>query len=281
MIGLCLGLTCLAAGPQPARKALDRSERLAVVPVLIGASAENEVGAVFRSIARASAFRPIQPMSVDDYFFQDGEDLSARAEACGGDTECLAVALAAFRADLGLVVVVNRDVSPALLGLVLVQTEGRLLLGERSETLGEAPIPEQIERAARAVFDDAGLLESGRLEVRLRPAHAHLEVPEQARVDSSGTLRFILPPGRYMLRASAPEHESKEREVDIRRAEAVQVDLHLEPRSRAFWESPWFWVGVAPAAAAGAVTAAALASSGEADCLCVTTRGDDTCIGCP
>lgn len=255
-------------------------DRLAVLPVLIGATSL-EVSIVFRGVDRASEDRPVRVMSVDDYFFQDGQELSRRALACGEDTECLARALAVFRADLGLVVIANTDVRPPLLALVLVDTERQKVLADRFATLDGTSFDDQLEAEVGALFEQSGLTRSGRLEILVEPADASISVAAHRRPDLDAAHRYTLAPGRYPVRARAPDHDPIERMVEIRPGEVTRLELRLKPRTT-LWKSPWLWGGVITAVlVAGTVTTLVLTQDGPANCLCVIGANDESCLRCP
>lgn len=239
------------------------------------------VSKVFRGVDIASGFRPVRVMSVDDYFFQDGRELSQRALACGEDTGCLADALAVFRADLGLVVIANTDVTPPLLGLILIDTAERAVLADSYATLHVGAIEPQVAASVDAIFDSAGLLKAGRLEVLAEPAEAIVQVDEQSSPDLDGAHRFTLSPGRYLVKATAPEHQPDEREVQILPGETIRLEIRLDPQ-QPLWKSPWLWGSVAAVViAAGTITIFAVANESSNDCLCVTAAGDPNCLTCP
>jgi hypothetical protein len=262
------------ARPTPAEPA-----RLAILPVLRGARADLTIGAAFEGLERASAFRPLRPTSIDDYFFQDGKELSARALACGGDTDCLSAELAVFRADLGLVLIGNAEVQPPLLGLVLIDSARERVLAERYETLTGAPFAEQVRAQVDALFDDAGLLRSGQLELIVEPSGARVEVAGGLEPDPNAAHRYTLAPGEHPVRISAPGHEPVERTVTVRPGEVTRVDLRLEPEG-SFWSSPWVWAGLATVVVGTGATVGILAAGGDRDCLCLEGPGERECIVC-
>lgn len=274
--GLGLDFATFAAQTAPTRE----TARIAVLPVLIGDQDRLPVSAVFAGVERAAGARPLRPMSVDDYFFQDGRELSARALGCGEDTACLADTFAVFRAAYGLVVIANAELSPPLLSLVLVDTEKRTVLGEQFDALGDGPLEAQVDAAAGRLFDAAGLLRAGFLELLVEPGDATVKVADGRAPDLGSSHRYTLAPGRIKVRAEADGHGSAEREVDILPGEVTRIELNLERESSIF-ESPFFWGGVAALVAAGGVAGVLLVEQSQSGgCLCVVAGPDEECVTC-
>lgn len=268
------GLSSEAAPPAP--------KRLAVLPVLVGDPERLTVSSAFLGTLRAAELRPVRVMSVDDYFFQDGRELSQRARACGEDTGCLADALAVFQADLGLVLIAHAEVVPPLLGLVLVDTARRAVLADRYEVLEAGSFPDAVARAAAHVLEEAGISQYGRLEVVVDPSDAVVEVAEGTRPEPGSGHLFTLAPGRYPVRVLAPGHTEATREVEVLPGAVTRLDLRLEPAPDPL-RSPWLWGSLAFAAlAAGVVTALVLVEGQSPEaCLCIRGRGDEACLRCP
>lgn len=267
--------TRLAPGATTSAPGTRAQLRLAVLPVLLDPEERLGVSKVFEAVERAAAFRPVRPMSIDDYFFQDGKELSNRALECGEDTKCLSESLAVFRADLGLVVIANLEVSPPLLSLILIDTASAEVVSEAYESLEPTrSLVDQVQANAAAVLQSARLEQAGFLEVLAEPAGARVEVGEGLPHDLGQAHRFTLPPGRYPLRVRASDHEEQERQIEVRPGETTRVEVRLEAESSA-WSSPWLWGGLATVVVAGAVTAAVVASQSPADCICIIGAGDD------
>ena len=256
--------------------------RLAVLPVLVEGRRRFSATDVYDAVERSTDLRPLDVAPIDEYFFQDGRELSARALRCGGDTQCLARAMAAFRADLGLVVLVNEEVEPPLLGLVLLETDTRTVRAERYDTLTKAPLRAQIVEASDRLFRAAGIVRRGRLQVHADPADALVIVAGDRRPDLGTEARFTLPPGTYPVRVSAPNHKSKEEQVEIRSGVLTELELKLEQNSESLWSSPVLWLGIGAAAAvvAGSVAGIVLASQSNSDCLCINSDEGMVCLSC-
>ncbi len=274
----CVALS-LALGTLPCFAA-EAPKRLAVLPVLEGDAPGLSVGEVFRGVDRGASARPVRPMSVDAYFFQDGRELSNRALSCGGDTQCLADALAVFRADLGLVVIANAALDPPLLSLVLLESATREVVGDRHGTwTADAPFAEQLSGLLAGLLDDAGLRQLGFLEVLVEPASAVVRVGDGWPADEGAAHRYTLPPGPYPVRADASNHQRAERAVEVRPGELTRVELRLES-SGSLTSSPWFWGGVVAVVAAGAAATIVALGQPPSGCLCVTSAGEGPCVVC-
>lgn len=252
--------------------------RLAVLPVLGEVVAVSDV---FAATEQAAELRAVRVMSVNEYFSADGGELSARAARCGGDTRCLADALAAFRADLGLVVIADASVAPPLLALLLVNSGGEVV-AERYGTLEGSRFLRQLTAETTSLFDVAGLERRGRLDVAVTPADATVRVSGQS--PELGSQRYLLKPGTYAVQVDAEGHQSRRRRVDIAAGDLTRLDIRLQPQSSLF-SSPWLWAGVAVVAVGAATAGVALAvdgsnQSGSSACLCVDGPSGVTCLSC-
>lgn len=258
-------------------------ERLAVLPVLLGEPAPTGVRAVFDAVEAAARLRAgLRVMSVDDYYFHEGRALARRALACGSDTRCMAGQLAPFDARLGLVVLVNGELSPPLVSVFLLDGEDGDVAAQWAGQVdgGEAAVTERLTSETARMLEDRGFLRSGRLKVRVAPDRATLMVGEDTAPDLGTSDTFTLLPGRYELRAVADGFEPGKLGVEVKAGEQTQVDLQLEPESSVL-ASPWLWIGVGAVAVGAAATATALALGGSSDpCICVVTKDMSDCGGC-
>ncbi|MEL6184987.1 MAG: hypothetical protein AAFU79_10215, partial [Myxococcota bacterium] len=210
---------------------------MAVLPVLEGGGRAAEV---FAAADRAGVLRPVRVMSADSHLFEDGEELSAQAARCGDDPRCLADALAAFRADLGLVVITS-PVDPPLLGVLLVDTARREVISDRYEDLRAQDLEDQVARLAGVLLDAAGLERFAELEVVLQPPTAGLTLDGVPA--GTGSRSLLLTPGQYRLEARANGHQKRVEHIELRGGERSHLEMALEP-DRPLWASPWVWIGV-------------------------------------
>lgn len=250
--------------------------RVAILPVV----GRSSVAEVFSATEQASQLRAVNMMSLDEYFSADGTDLSARAARCGGDARCLAEALVVFRADLGLVVIVDDQVEPPLLGVLLIESSGRRVVAERYDSFAGPQLARAIARQAGEVLDAADLPQLGRLEVAVTPPDAFVDIPN-AKLNLGPKL-YLLNPGRYQVRVEAEGHQNTTRPVDIESGDIIQLDVRLKPKP-SLWQSPWLWVGVAALAVgvAGAATATVLSEDGSnSACLCTQNETGMICLSC-
>jgi hypothetical protein len=256
---------------------------VAVLPLLLGASEEVSTTLVFRAVERAAELRPeVRAMSLDDFFFHDGKELAERALACGEDTACIAEQLKPFRAELGLVVIINRELSPAMLSALLLDAGSGVVVADAFAQLDARPdeIAAAVSREVGGLFERLGLRQSGRLEVRVAPPGARLEVQDargEKRAPERGHLElFTLPPGDYVVTASLEGHRDASLRARIASGAATRLDLTLE-EAPGLMRSPWFWLGAAAVAIGAGVALGAAVASGEASSFCVGTRGEYTC----
>ena len=282
---LLLLAAALLAPAQLARAEGEGSEplRVAVLPILIAGGEVATVPRVFEAIHGATALRPkLSVMSLDDYYFYDGADLATRTLACGQDPACMAEQLARFRTELGLVVIVNLELSPALVSLLLVDASTQRVVAER---YGEIqPRAEELSRwvaeETRQIFDRLGHTQVGRVVVQVEPPAAKLRLDGERAPDRGTFDVFTVPPGAYRLEGSHPDYHEASTQVEVRRGEITSAQLALEPRT-SILDSPWFWGGAA-AVVVGAVAASVVVlGSRDVRCICFTLPGDSSCNLCP
>ncbi len=258
----------------------DEPRRLAVLPVLLGPKDTLSEAEVFAAVTDAARLRPVRVMTLDDYFFNDGQELADRALACGQDTRCIARQLTPFRSELGVVVIVNRELDPPLLGLILVDTAEGDAVGEQHQ---EVARPDLLMEALRtrfsALLDAAQMPRAGELFVKTEPPGAQIMVAGGIQPERGSPNLWTLPPGRYAVKAEATGYSSAGQEVLIQAGQRNTVELRLDPE-KSILSSPWLWVGVG-LVAAGAVAATAVAvGQKEPTCYCVVLPGENAC-NCP
>lgn len=258
-------------------------ERLAVLPVLLSADAVTSARAVFDDVDRASQLRPgLRVMSIDDYYFHEGQALAKRALACGSDMTCTAKQLEPFAARLGLVVVVNGELDPPLVSLVLLDSARGAVAAQWAGQVGggRSGVQTEIVRRTAEMLEGQGFVQHGRLKVRVRPDEATVQVDAEIGPDLGTPDTFTLAPGPHDIVATAAGHTTSRATATVLAGQETEVTLELEPSS-SVWSSPWLWVGLG-AVVAGAAAATAVVVSGQSPtCLCVQTRDMMDCSGCP
>ena len=268
------GLLCGAPAP----------ERLAVLPVLLDADAVADVDEVFDAVRTAAHLRTgLRPMTVGEYYFHGGQELAKRSLACGPDPACIARELRPMDARLGLLVLVNGELEPPLVSLILLDAQQGEVVGEWAGRVagGRGAVRATVVSRSSALLDAQGFLQSGRLRVRAQPAQAALMVDDAVPPDLGTADTFTLPPGPHRLVATAAGHAPRALEVQVRPAEVTDVDLALTPEASVL-SSPWLWVGAGVLAAGVAASVAVVATRGQdaPPCACVLTRDQMSC-GCP
>lgn len=264
--------------------ASDGPERVAVLPVLLGPHEKAQVRPIFDAVERGAAMRTgLRMMSIDDFYFHGGQELASRALACGSDAGCMANELAPFGARFGLVVVVNAELSPPLVSLMLLDGSQKAMAAQwAGQVKGGPPAVQQaISEQTAAFMKGQGFLQSGLLQVQVKPDNATVLVEGQSGPDLGTALSFTLLPGTYTVRGEAEGHSPASTQATILPGALTEASLSLEPES-SIWSSPWLWVGVGAVVLSAAATGAVLAASGSGStCICVQTRDQPDCSMCP
>lgn len=274
---MLLLLLALAAAPS-----VPGPESLAVLPVLLGPS-KREVGPVFDSIGRASRLRRgLRVMSIDDYYFHGGQDLARRALGCSADTECMAKQLAPFGARLAMVVVINEELTPPLVSLILLDGHGGAVAAEWAGQVrgGPAAVYDKITAKSADFLERLGFKQSGRIKVRVSPDQVALRI-DQKGPDLGSSDTFTLLPGRYTVHGVAQNYLSARVQVDVIAGQETSARLDLNPDT-SVWNSPWAWIG-AGAVVLGTVvaTTALITKSSNPACICTLTVDGMDCTTCP
>lgn len=229
-----------------------RAHRLAVVPVILSASGSKPtLSSIYDAASEAARFRPELAVMSDEEAFVSaaGEE---RALDCGIDTECVAQRLGALGASLGLSIVVNLDLDPALIGIKLVDCkEGRVVaesLGELAH--GSDPFGAVRDRVS-ALLDRAGFEAVARVLVRVSPEGAVVRLEPGGIHDPLIPGTFWVPQGKHRVIASREGYETVALDVAIARAEDVVLKLDLE-ETPGLLDSFWFWAAIGGAVAGGA-----------------------------
>lgn len=258
--------------------------RLAVLPdVMTRAGTSTSASDVFRVVERAArAYPDLEVVPYDEVLSDGADSLTTRARACASDLGCLSDALGRGGVALGLRVIANVAIEPALVSLSLVPSDGRPALERLAEVEGTEHLDAVVEREVFALLDRAGLVRGGRVSVRVSPPDALVEVRGR---EGATPGDFVVPAGRWTITAHHAEHTSKSVEVDVAPGGEVSVELVLEPRAEVS-SSPWLWAAIGVAAAAAATSVVLIAADPfddggpRASCLCITTSSG-ACPPCP
>ncbi|MCK6549448.1 hypothetical protein L6R52_26650 [Myxococcota bacterium] len=271
-----LGVATPAAAADPAR--------LAVLPDVIGGEQRpTSASELFRVVEAAIAQHPGVDVAPYDELLAGGSDaLSTRARACASDLECLARALDRDGFTLGLRVIANVALDPALVSLSLVPADGRAAVERLTEVTDRATLEEALTREVHALLDQAGLPRGGRVSVSVQPPGALVDVRGQREGAAPGV--FVVPSGRITITAHHEDHEPKSVDVDVAPGAELGVELVLDRRA-GLTSSPWFWAVVGAVTAAAATSAILVATDPFDDaprtgCVCVTTASG-VCPPCP
>ncbi len=266
LVILALGVSAPEAEPPSYR---DRVAVLAIVSPPEAASKSD----IHRAVSRATRLRPtIELLSAEEMFVANRDGLDERVKDCGPDVGCMASRMRRFRARLGLIVVLDRTLSPGVLSLQLVDTDLAQLVGDSLDELGRSTSAlELISERAGALLEQAGYVESGRLVVAVDPPAAQIVVQGGPNPDLGSANVFTLRPGRYVVTAHHPGYDSAESTVELTSGTHRQVELTLVEQT-SVWESPWLWVGIG-VAVAGGITAATIAATQPAPRVCFSFEG--------
>lgn len=254
-------------------------DRVAVLPV-ISPSRAASASEVHRAVGHAVRRRMhLDLLSAEEIFVADQEGLTARVKDCGPDVPCIARRLRALRARWGLVIVLDRTLSPAVLGLQLIDTNNSELIGRTVDELGDDESAlKRIENRSRELLTRAGYAERGRIVVQVEPAEATVKLSGDASTPARPhhpvgrpEPTWTLPAGQYQITASHPDFVPQSQTVDVHNGREARLIIMLE-EEKTIWSSPWLWVAVG-VVVAGAVTATALATSPADSRICVSYEG--------
>ena len=271
-----LALLCVLA---PAHAGAARvSDSLAVLPIVVeGSGGAASTSQIYDAVAQATRDRlGLRLISAEEMFVAQRGGLTARVQDCGPDVGCIAGKLRMFDARLGLVVVLNFAVEPAVYSLQLVDTDAGRAVGERLGELrgGEPPAERLTEETAR-LLDAAGIVKSGRVVVDVDPARATVRIEGGAPPDTGTPNVFTLAPGRYTVAAELEDHDPARAEVDVRPGAVETVRLELDAH-HTWLRSPWLWAAVGAVAVAATTVAIVAAQPGDPT-VCVTVDGRSSC----
>ena len=250
------------------------SSALAVLPIIIeGDAGKVTLSTVLSDVSAATELRVgLRLISAEEMFVASSGGLARRVRDCGSDTVCIANKLRRFDARLGLVVVVNLALDPALVSLQLLDTDARTMVGQ---SVGELEASQTLSSAIRAraseVFEAAGYSRAGRLIVDVTPGAAKVKVSGESKPDKGKGNVFTIKPGRYEVEAELSGYISAKTAAVVTGGDETRVAMVLE-KSDNLVEKWWFWTAIG-AVVAGGATAAIVATQPTTRCVCTTIDG--------
>lgn len=255
--------------------ALAPAVRVAIVPAVTGEGALAP-RVVHDAVARALAARHAVELLPYDALLVGGPDSTSRGVvACGTDARCIAFHLQSAQVDLALRVGLSFDVRPPIAALLLVDAKQRKIAQQAIvEVDGRVPLADLLENAAASLLDAAGIERGGHVELAVTPSTAKVVVERNGTVVAEGSGPFVLPPGRYDLRARHEGYVEGRQGLELSVGDRERVVLELAAE-RSLTESPWLWVGVAAAVVASAVIVVVATDPFATDptCYCVAEPG--------
>jgi hypothetical protein len=248
----------------------DEPTTVAVIPIVVGPKRELGLSAIGREIGAAAAWRPkVQVIDAEELFVRDPSWSSARLDSCGSDIACVSEALRPFGLSLVILLVVNTEITPAVVALRALDPKRRTI---RAEEIGSPlSVKDALRAQAARLFDALGFAESGRLVVRCDSETAEIAI-DPTPLDRGTGRRYWVTPGRYRVTARARDRRASA-EVTIAAREEREASIVLAEDASVL-ESPWLWIGVGAGAAAIVATSIVL----------FVGRGRDLCLGktpCP
>lgn len=217
---------------------------------------------VFERVAEVLRYAPgVEVVSRAEMFGDSKTDLGRKLDACGTDVGCSGALLRGAGIAIGLEVVINLSLQPALVSTHLVDARSGSLLGfEFSEvSLGEAApgsaaesaIGAAIQRQVAALLERSGRVVAGRIVVQTEPPEAQVTVDGDPPGATGPPAVFVLAPGAYEVRVCHPGYVDAEMNAQVASATDTQLDLQLEAVS--IWRSPWIWIAAGVIAAGAGV----------------------------
>jgi hypothetical protein len=237
--------------------------------IVEGSGGGTSASSVYQAISEAAVMRPsLRLLTSEEMFVADPQTSEQRIEDCGTDASCLATHLAAFDARYGLLAVLNFTTEPPLIGLRLVDTEKRRIVGEFAGPAEGDPLAAIRARAAE-LFDRAGHAQYGRLLVRTEPPEAEVEI-EGTPPLSTSPYTYLLVPGAHRVSARKEGYQEAGALAEAKAGLQSEVTLVLPKiEETPVLESWWLWTIIGGVVVAGTVTAIVLGLRG----------GDRICVG--
>jgi hypothetical protein len=270
-----IGALCVAVAVSFSARADERAPepaRVAVVPVIVSAAGRPTLSSVFAAVGRGARLRAELELLSEEETFVAGSELAGRVADCGPDAACVASEVRRLGATLGLVVVINAELTPALVGLRLIDGRSGTVIADASKNVAVEEVESAIRDVASELFARAGYEERARLVVRATPPGATIRV-DGGTPDRAAANTFIVEPGRHRVTAALEGHEDATEEVEIAAGEERELSLSLVERSSLI-ESPWLWLAIG-AVVAGTVTVTLIATRPRDTYICVPLDGVD------
>jgi hypothetical protein len=242
--------------------------RIAIVPVIAGGATTDPARVREQVSDVVRRYPSLSFVETDDPFAEI--DADARPE-CIQSADCFAPLLARIGVALGLVVVVNFDTDPIFVGLRLFDAQKHRWIAEDVGSLRPA---ERDLSAALTMRTERALASTGakryeRLTVRTSPNDAGLAIDPPLAITAGGSRAFLLPSGRYVVRAARDGFQPKSTAVDVALGKDAELTIALDPEpAPPIIESPWLWIGIG-ATAAAAVTATIIVLASGTRYLCI------------
>lgn len=242
--------------------------RVAVIPI-VGADENAMTRGMVRAVGDTVDERVgLSAITLDELFSSDGTALMTAVKRCGTDDNCVRRSIRDFGADFGVVVVMNRRVSPPVVQLALVPgvrsvppTDPRV--ANVADATDEATT---LRRLTDELLDAAGHVRYGHIEVVTEPPGASVVLDDVAQPLQVNN-RFDVAPGPHRVKVLREGYleVSETRDVAAGETWTWRPVLREAPSSGI---SPWVWVGVAAVVVAGGVVAGlALAPRDTTYCL--------------
>jgi hypothetical protein len=254
--------------------------RLAVLPIVLqGEHGSATISSIFNDVVSAAGMRlGLRVVSYEEMFAAAEEGLGDRVRDCGSDSGCISARLRTFNARLGLVVVVDLSSKPPLISLQLLDTDdNHMLASDLGEVEARETLSASIQERTRHVLEKGGFSLAGRILVEVDPPNAHITLGNGVEPDQGTPNRFTVAPGHYTVAAALEGWSAKHDGVEVAGGEESKVRIALA-KETSILESPWLWVGIGAAVAAGSV-AVLIATHKTTRCLC-TEVGSMVC-NCP
>lgn len=255
------------------------ADRVAVFSFVVeGREGSPGTSRIYAAVAEALKLRPrLRLLTSEEMFVADPNLAERRVEDCGTDAGCLSASLRPFSARYGLLVVLNFQAEPPLLGLRLVDVDEQRIVEQFAGAMQEAPL-DAVRREVDALFSRGGYVAWGEVVVHTEPKDAAVRLGDGVAPRALTPPTFLVPPGRYLVSAASSGHEETSQEIEVSPGASEDLRLKLPPLPESpVYETWWFWTAVGAVVVAGAATAAAFAITGR-DEICVGNA--DALRGC-
>jgi hypothetical protein len=140
------------------------------------------------------------------------------------------------------------------------------------DVVGDRELIEEVVSAATELFEGAGHPIGGRLWVKATPSDAQVSLEGNPELDSSVPGSFLVPPGRYRVRAFRDGYTASSTEASVLRMLETHSTVTLAPSSGSILASPWVWAIGALAIAGGAVALGFALQNRSATMFCQTDQ---------